>query len=38
MLYVVDSGTRDFEQARTAVDVVCAGDSLTGFRSAAGTG
>ncbi len=33
MLYVVDSGTPDFEQARTAVDVVCAGDSLTGWNN-----
>jgi len=33
MLYIVDSGTRDFEQARTAVDVVCAGDSLTGWNN-----
>lgn len=33
MLYVVDSGTPDFEQARTAVDLVCAGDSLTGWNN-----
>jgi hypothetical protein len=33
VLCVVDSGTPDFEQARTAVDVVCAGDSLTGWNN-----
>ena len=27
MLYVVDSGIPDTEQARTAVDAFCAGDS-----------
>lgn len=30
VLYVVERGTEAFESARTSVDIVCAGDSLTG--------
>jgi lysophospholipase L1-like esterase len=33
MLYVVERGTSAFEAARTAVDIVCAGDSLTGWNN-----
>ncbi len=33
VLYLVDQGTRAFEAARTAVDIVCAGDSLTGWNN-----
>ena len=33
MLYVVDSHAPDFEQARMGIDVVCAGDSLTGWNN-----
>jgi lysophospholipase L1-like esterase len=33
VLYVVDQGTPAFEAARAAVDVVCAGDSLTGWNN-----
>jgi lysophospholipase L1-like esterase len=33
IIYVVDSHTAAFEQARTAIDVVCAGDSLTGWNN-----
>ena len=32
-LYTVDQGTPAFEAARAAVDVVCAGDSLTGWNN-----
>jgi lysophospholipase L1-like esterase len=32
-LYVVDQGSPAFEANRTAVDVVCAGDSLTGWNN-----
>jgi lysophospholipase L1-like esterase len=32
-IYFADSHTADFEQARTAIDVVCAGDSLTGWNN-----
>lgn len=31
VLYTVDQGSPDFEAARTAADVVCLGDSLTGW-------
>ena len=34
VLYVVERGTDAFESARTAVDIVCAGDSLTGWNNA----
>jgi hypothetical protein len=30
-LHTVDRGTPDFEAGRSAVDIVCLGDSLTGF-------
>ena len=33
VLYVVDHGSLAFEAARAAVDVVCAGDSLTGWNN-----
>jgi lysophospholipase L1-like esterase len=33
VLYVVERGTAAFEAARTVVDVVCAGDSLTGWNN-----
>ena len=33
VLYVVDQGSPAFEAARAAVDVVCAGDSLTGWNN-----
>ncbi len=33
VLYTVDQGSPAFEAARTAVDVVCAGDSLTGWNN-----
>ena len=33
VLYTVDQGTAAFEAARTAVDVVCLGDSLTGWNN-----
>jgi lysophospholipase L1-like esterase len=29
VVYVVERGTATFQAARTAVDIVCAGDSLT---------
>jgi lysophospholipase L1-like esterase len=32
-LYIADQSTRQFELARLAVDVVCAGDSLTGWNN-----
>jgi hypothetical protein len=33
MLCVVDSHTPNFEQARTDIDLVCGGDSLTGWNN-----
>jgi lysophospholipase L1-like esterase len=33
VLYLVERGTAAFEAARTAVDIVCAGDSLTGWNN-----
>ena len=33
VLYVVERGTGAFESARTAVNIVCAGDSLTGWNN-----
>ena len=33
VLFTVDQGTPAFEAARTAVNVVCAGDSLTGWNN-----
>jgi lysophospholipase L1-like esterase len=33
MLYVVERGTPDFEANRAGVDIVCAGDSLTGWNN-----
>ena len=33
ILYTADHGSPAFETARTAVDVVCAGDSLTGWNN-----
>ena len=33
ILYTADQGSPAFEAARTAVDVVCAGDSLTGWNN-----
>jgi lysophospholipase L1-like esterase len=33
VLYIVDQRTPTFEAGRTAVDVVCAGDSLTGWNN-----
>ena len=33
LLYTADQGTPDFEANRTAVDVVCLGDSLTGWNN-----
>ena len=33
VLYVVERGTDAFEAARTAVDIVCAGDRLTGWNN-----
>ena len=33
VLYVVERGTEAFESASTAVDIVCAGDSLTGWNN-----
>jgi lysophospholipase L1-like esterase len=33
VLYVVERDTADFETARTTVDIVCAGDSLTGWNN-----
>jgi len=33
VLYVVERGTDAFESVRTAVDIVCAGDSLTGWNN-----
>jgi lysophospholipase L1-like esterase len=33
VLYVIERGTAAFEAARTAVDIVCAGDSLTGWNN-----
>ena len=33
ILYTADQGTPAFEAARTAVDIVCAGDSLTGWNN-----
>ena len=33
VLYIIDQGTPTFEAERTAVDVVCAGDSLTGYNN-----
>ena len=33
VLYVVERGTAAFEAARNNVDVVCAGDSLTGWNN-----
>ena len=33
ILYTVDQGSPAFEDARAAVDVVCAGDSLTGWNN-----
>jgi len=33
VLYVVERDTAAFESARTAVDIVCAGDSLTGWNN-----
>ena len=33
VLYVVERGTEAFETARTTVDIVCAGDSLTGWNN-----
>ncbi len=33
VVFVVDHGSPAFEAARTAVDVVCAGDSLTGWNN-----
>ncbi len=33
VLYTADQGTPAFEAARTAIDVVCAGDSLTGWNN-----
>ena len=33
VLYVVERNTDAFESARTAVDIVCAGDSLTGWNN-----
>src|SRR5208282_24092 len=33
LLNTVDQGTHAFEAARTAVDIVCAGDSLTGWNN-----
>jgi hypothetical protein len=32
-LYTVDQGTPDFEASKAAVDIVCAGDSLTGWNN-----
>jgi lysophospholipase L1-like esterase len=32
-LFTIDQGTPAFEAARTAIDVVCAGDSLTGWNN-----
>jgi lysophospholipase L1-like esterase len=32
-LYIADESTREFESARLDVDVVCAGDSLTGWNN-----
>ena len=33
VLHVADAHTTAFEQARTGIDVVCAGDSLTGWNN-----
>jgi lysophospholipase L1-like esterase len=33
VLYTIDQGSPAFEAARTAVDIVCAGDSLTGWNN-----
>ena len=33
ILYTVDQGTPAFDAASTAVDIVCAGDSLTGWNN-----
>ena len=33
VLYLVDQGSPAFEAARTAIDIVCAGDSLTGWNN-----
>jgi lysophospholipase L1-like esterase len=33
VVYVVERGTEGFESARTGVDIVCAGDSLTGWNN-----
>jgi lysophospholipase L1-like esterase len=33
VLYLVERDTNVFESARTAVDIVCAGDSLTGWNN-----
>jgi hypothetical protein len=33
VLYVVERNTDAFESARTAVDIMCAGDSLTGWNN-----
>ena len=33
VLYVVERNTNAFESARTAVDIVCAGESLTGWNN-----
>jgi lysophospholipase L1-like esterase len=33
VLYLADQGSADFEERRTSVDVVCAGDSITGWNN-----
>jgi lysophospholipase L1-like esterase len=33
VLYLADRGSPDFEERRTSIDVVCAGDSITGWNN-----
>jgi multidrug transporter EmrE-like cation transporter len=33
VLYLADQGSPDFEERRTSIDVVCAGDSITGWNN-----
>ena len=36
VLYLADRGSPPFETGRTSVDVVCAGDSITGWNNFGG--
>jgi hypothetical protein len=38
MLYVADRGMPSFQTARLSADVVCAGDSITGWNNLGGGG